>query len=181
VVDLSTGDDVSSAINSWNSFRDETERLAGAIGGELRDVVDHETWKDLDIEAKCDALEAARRLIHDRHELVRDTWLEWDDDDDPGLMYDETSGAVHFPRHHLDTASAEQAVGGLAEEMRHAWQFDVVDGRLEHPLGEVGRQRLGDAHRVYDPTNLVKYTGSELEMDAQDFAADVIAGYRGER
>jgi hypothetical protein len=42
------------------------------------------------------------------------------------------------------------------------------------------RERLGDAHAVYDPTDPVKYSGSELEMDAQDFAADVVAGYRGE-
>lgn len=105
--------------------------------------------------------------------------IEWNDDDDPGLWYDEHTGAIHFPRHHLETASAEQAIGGLAEEMRHAWQFDVVDGRLEHPLGDIGRQRLDDAHAIYDANDPVKYSGSELEMDAQDFAADV-AGYSGD-
>jgi hypothetical protein len=97
-----------------------------------------------------------------------------------GPLDDEKTGAIHFPDHHLDNADAEQLVAGLAEEMRHAWQFDVVDRRLKHPLGDVGRDRLGDAYAVYDHTNPVAYSGSELEMDAQDFAADVVRGYRGD-
>lgn len=166
-------------IDAWNRFRNETEHLARSIGEALRDVVRAEEWDELDVGAKQNALEKARRVIHERHRLARETWLEWDESADAGLWYDEYSGAVHFPHHHLHTASAEHVVGGLAEEMRHAWQFDVVDGRLEHPLGDVGRQRLADAHAVYDPDDPVKYSGSELEMDAQDFAADVVAGYRG--
>jgi len=179
VADL-TDDDLRKVIEAWNRFRDDTERLAREIGEALRTVIDADAWDGLDVDDKGAALEEARRVIHERHGLVRGTWIEWDADDDPGLWYDEYSGAVHVPRHHLGTASADQAVGGLAEEMRHAWQFDVVDRRLEHPLGDVGRERLGDAHAVYDPTDPVKYSGSELEMDAQDFAADVVAGYRGE-
>lgn len=173
------GNNPPDVIDAWNRFRDETEQLAYSIGETLRDVVRVEEWKELDVAGKRRALDAARGVIHDRHGLIRETWIEWDDSDDPGLWYDEYSGAVHFPRHHLDTTSAEQAVGGLAEEMRHAWQFDVVDGRLEHPLGAVGRERLAAAHAIYDPNDPVKYSGSELEMDAQDFAADVVTGYRG--
>jgi hypothetical protein len=63
--------------------------------------------------------------------------------------------------------------------MRHAWQFDVVEGRLEHPLGPVGKKRLTESYAAYDAQDPVAYSGSELEMDAKDFAADVVAGYRG--
>jgi hypothetical protein len=137
-------------------------------------------WPSLNHESRRAVVEQARLVLHERHGLVRETWLEWnEDDDDPGMSYDEKTGAIHIPSHHLASATAEEFVGGLAEEIRHAWQFDIVDGRLEHPLGEVGRERLGDASAVYDHTNPVAYSGSELEMDAQDFAADVVSGYRG--
>jgi hypothetical protein len=167
-------------IAGWIKWREDVEQLARDIGAALQEVVLATEWASLDREARRVALERARRLIHDHHGLVRDTWLEWDEDYDPGLWYDEKTGAIHFPDHHLDTATAEQCVGGLAEEMRHAWQFDVVDRRLDHPLGAIGRERLGDAYAIYDPTNAVSYSGSELEMDAQDFAADVVSGYRGD-
>ena len=71
-------------------------------------------------------------------------------------------------------------VGGLAEELRHAWQFDVIEDRLEHPLGPMGKERLAAAYAGYDAANPVAYSASELEVDAKDFAADVAAGYSGD-
>lgn len=71
-------------------------------------------------------------------------------------------------------------VGGLAEELRHAWQFAVVEDRLEHPLGSAGKERLAEAYAGYNADDPVAYSGSELEMDAKGFAADVVAGYRGD-
>jgi hypothetical protein len=58
---------------------------------------------------------------------VRETLLEWNDSDDPGLGYDEETGAIHLPHHHLDVDDPVPLVGGLAEELRHAWQFDVIE------------------------------------------------------
>lgn len=167
------------SIEAWRQWRGQDERLARAVGCELRDIVPPDRWADLTIEARRDCVEAARRLTYERLGLVRDTWLEWNDSDDPGIGYDEETGAIHLPSHHLNVDDSVPLVGGLAEEMRHAWQFDVIEGRLEHPLGRVGKERLAEAYADYNAQAPVAYSGSELEMDAKDFAADVVAGYRG--
>lgn len=63
-------------IDAWNRFRDETEHLAYSIGETLRDVVRVGEWDELDVAGKRGALDAARGVIHDRHGLVRETWIE---------------------------------------------------------------------------------------------------------
>lgn len=60
-------------IEAWNRFRNQTERLAREIGEALREVLPEDDWDRLDAAQKPTALEEARRLIHERHGLVRDT------------------------------------------------------------------------------------------------------------
>jgi hypothetical protein len=181
-----TGDDdtspgeTSTIIKAWRQWRDDDERRARALGSELRDVVFPDRWEDMDVEARSESVEVARRLLHERLGLVRETWLVWNDSDDPGLGYDEKTGAIHVPRQHLTDADPVPLVGGLSEELRHAWQFDVIEGRLEHPLGPLGKERLAEAYAGYNADDPVAYSGSELEMEAKDFAADFVAGYRGD-
>jgi hypothetical protein len=170
----------SPSIATWRQWRDGDEQQARLLGDELRHIVDPDRWPDLTIEARRARVEATRRLMHEGLRLVRDTSLEWNDRDDTGFGYDEKTGSIHLPQHHLDADDPVPLVGGLAEELRHAWQFDVIEGRLEHPLGSVGTERLAEAYAHYDADDPVAYSASELEMDAKDFAADLVAGYRGD-
>lgn len=170
----------SSTIAAWRQWRDEDERQARALGAELRAVVERERWPELTVAERGYCVEAARRQLHKRLGLVRETLLEWNDSDDPGLSYDEKTGAVHLPRHHLNADYPLALVGGLAEELRHAWQFDVIEDRLEHPLGRIGKERLAAAYAGYNAADPAAYSASELEMDAKDFAADVAAGFGGD-
>jgi hypothetical protein len=165
-------------IEAWNRFRDDSERLGAEIGTDLRDLLSSGEWALLDSDARRLALDEARKLMHERQGLVRDTRIEWDEDD-PRAGYDEKSGVIHLPTRHLEAGSPEEALRDLAEEMRHAWEFDVIAGRLEHPLGEHGRRGLAVAYADYDADNLVSYTSNVLEGDAQDFAVDVMCAYRG--
>jgi hypothetical protein len=63
-------------IDAWNKFRDEGQQLAWEIGAALPDVIDADAWPGLSADEKCARIDEARQVIHDRHELVRQTWLE---------------------------------------------------------------------------------------------------------
>lgn len=89
----------SPSIEAWTQRRDGDERRARLLGEELRDAIDRDCWPDLTIEARRARVEAARRLMHKRLGLVRETLLQWNDSDDPGLGYDEKTGGIHLPHH----------------------------------------------------------------------------------
>lgn len=168
-------------IAAWHAWREDDEQAAKDLGAALARLLPPGRWRELDEDERRTALEAAERVMHERMSLARATSIAWEDSDDPGLGYDERTGAIHVPEQHLGAEGVEPILGGLAEEVRHAWQFDVIEGRLQHPLGEPGKKRLADAYRVYKADDIVRYTSSELENDAKDFAADVVAGYRARR
>jgi len=61
--------------------------------------------------------------------------------------------------------------------MRHAWQWEVIEGRIEPPGGWRECAGFAEAHKTYDPHDEFKYAHDELERDARD-RAYVIYGFR---
>lgn len=92
--------------------------------------------------------------------------------------YEETTGEIKIPRADLLEMSPEDAAALVGHEMRHAWQWEVIEGRTEPPGGPRERARFAEAHKTYDPCDEFKYTHNELERDARDRAAYVIEGFR---
>ncbi len=72
--------------------------------------------------------------------IKHSTGIEWtDDESDEGAGYEEMTGVIHVPRHHLKTKDAEWFAAAIGHEVRHAWQWDVIEGRITPPGGAAHR------------------------------------------
>jgi len=89
--------------------------------------------------------------------------------------FDETTGELKLARGELAGLGPAEAVGLVGHEVRHVWQWEVIERRIESPGGE--RAHLTHGYSVYDADNAFKYQNNGLESDARDRAAYVVEGF----
>jgi hypothetical protein len=161
-------------VRTEHAARDEQERQLRELGRALRPIIDPERWDELDDRERAAAIEAAVVLAADRMgaSAVPVVWTN-----DPERRGFEETGELEFPRSDLAKLSAEDAVGLVGHEVRHVWQWDVIEGRIDPPGGDRERKQFVDAYRAYDSENAFKYRHNELELDANDRAAYVVEGF----
>jgi hypothetical protein len=150
--------------------RERQEQGLRELGAALREVIRPDRWATWDQKRRCRAVEDAHDLAREHMGIAHDTRVLWTDDPcergyDVKIPYDDLAG------------ECEQVAGVLAHEMRHAWQWDVIERRRDPPGGKRERDFLTDAYRQYDASNAFKYRNNELERDAQDRAAYVVEGF----
>lgn len=157
--------------------RERQENELRSLGRQLREIVAPEAWAKLGEEQRAETLARAFALARNQMGVHRETSVVWTSNAKQ-RGYEEATGEIKIPRDDLAELSAEDAAGLVAHEMRHAWQWDVIEGRIDPPGGAQERTRLAQAHGNYDAEDEFKYTHSELEKDAGDRAAYVIDGFR---
>jgi hypothetical protein len=163
----------STNYNHEHEARTREEEILRDLGRELRKLIPPEEWEALDERQRELAFRKAHSLVHIRMRVQHETRVRITD-----RGYEEKSGEITVPRSDLN-GSAEDAVGMLAHELRHAWQWDVVMGRIDGPGRDRDRQNFTDSYLKYDAADRFKYANSELEADARDRAAYVVEGYVG--
>lgn len=164
-------------LRAEHEARERQEAELRSLGRELREVISPATWAKLDEEQRAQALERAAALARKLMAVQRETPVVWTTDPKE-RGYEEATGEIKIPRDDLAQLSAEDAVGLVAHEMRHAWQWDVIEGRIDPPGGAQERARFAPAHGTYDADDEFNYAHNELEGDARDRAAYVIDGFR---
>jgi hypothetical protein len=162
-------------------WHDQEEARFRAVGGRLRNVVTPDQWQTMTEDERAGAVTRVVERLREEMKIEHETPVEWSDDpDDEGLGYDEKTGTLVIPRRHLVSGDPVALVPAVAQEVRHAWQLDVIEGRTEHPLGEVARTALAQALANYTAENPVYYTSNELELDAEMVEVAVRQGYAPE-
>ena len=149
-------------------------------GAAVATAVEAGKWEEADIDRRLDLLRGAFDLMWPHVEVARPAQLVVSLGPDPAdrgsAGFDEHARIVLFPVDWLRSAKWEEAVGALGHEMRHAWQFDLIDAEVGDDLSDlVVPAWRADASR-YDHNNPAMYGSSLLEQDAGDFQRAVIEG-----
>jgi hypothetical protein len=159
--------------------REEEEETLRELGRSLREILSPGQWADLSASERESRVEEAHSAASEMMGIKQATTIEWtEDDSDEGAGFDEKGGVIEIPRHHLDSWGGETFAGLLGHELRHAWQWDVIEGRINPPGGAAQREWFKLAYDEYDTENRFKYAMNELEQDSRDRASYVIEGFR---
>lgn len=162
----------------WEA-REQEERGLHDVGRKMREIFEPERWDSFDLLEKASRVERAHEQASASMWIQHHTRIVWTDDEtDGGAGYEEKNGNIEIPRQHLAKESAGTFAGLVGHELRHAWQWDVIEGRTRAPGGENQRTILKRAYESYDAGDRFRYANSELEIDARDRAAYVIEGFR---
>jgi hypothetical protein len=92
-----------------------------------------------------------------------------DPDDRTSAGFDEKARIVLFGVEWLRTAAWQDAVAVLAHELRHAWQFDLIDGAVLHEIADLAVPAWQADLQRYDARNPALYHTSWVEQDTNDF------------
>jgi hypothetical protein len=95
------------------------------------------------------------------------------DGDTEGAGYDEDSGYILLLVSNLLDADPTPVLAGLAHEVRHAYQHDVIDGDVED--ARAGEWRA--AFASYDAHARFNDIANALEIDADDARCEIRAGF----
>jgi hypothetical protein len=159
--------------------REEEERIIRELGRSLQRVLEADRWDQLAETERAKLVEQALSASTAAMAIKHSTGIEWtDDESDEGAGYEESTGVIHVPRHHLKTKDAEWFAAAIGHEVRHAWQWDVIEGRTTPPGGPAQSEFFKQAYDAYDAEDRFKYANNELEQDANDRAAYIIEGFR---
>lgn len=168
------------AIRRDVAWHEEQDELHYRLGEELRRQIPPDRWIGATVAERREFVERAAALMALQMGTVRETPIAWVTELKGELEYCEHCGAIHIRREHLSLDEPSGLFAGLASEVRHAWQLDVINGPIEHPLGDSGRSALKAALASYNADNNVNYTSNTLETDAGRAQVYVGAGYAGQ-
>jgi hypothetical protein len=83
----------------------------------------------------------------------------------------------------LDNPDPTDMIETIAHEYRHQWQDGVINGKIEHPVGDSELYNLVSADISYPSDRLrdAKYASNYCEVDAEAFARAVSKAYNDQR
>jgi len=174
------GDDLTEAALRDVAWYEEQDEFHYQLGQELRRQVSPDRWKAASTGERKALVDEAAALMALAMGIIREAPIAWVVNLTGALEYCNDCGAIHIRREHLDLAEPAALFAGLASELRHAWQMDVIQGRRQHPLGNASKSAWQQALASYDADDTVEYTSNRLETDAERAQVYVGAGYVGE-
>ncbi|RCX15483.1 hypothetical protein DFR58_11365 [Anaerobacterium chartisolvens] len=142
-------------------------------------------WESLSVEEKAEAMQAMENemaLRSGREPCKVHISREWCDDDKLGV-YDCESRTIQVNGWQLENLSlhgneADSHLETILHEGRHAYQYDAVTGKIDHPDKqevEVWTENMKEENCVQPgPGNEDAYNNQPIERDANDFAQETM-------
>jgi hypothetical protein len=156
-------------------------------GHRLYDRMSPERWREAEPGERT-------RFAHEAHAHIREAYgLKPNELSVSSTLGDEVlgefdpgDGRVSVNESLLSADDPKELIDTIAHENEHALQDEIVEGRKQHPLGDLGKAEVElwrDGDRAYDPIDLVGkgYGYNPLEVDANNAARHVIDGYNEAR
>ena len=146
-------------------------------GGTLRELF--ASWPSVGPVERAETLQRAHTSLRHTMGAKRKTTLVFASDidgDTAGAGYDEHTGYILLLVRNLLDDDPAPLVAGLAHEVRHAYQHDVVDGAIKDSRAAEWRA----AFESYDALARFNDIANALESDADDARCEVGAGFSAE-
>jgi hypothetical protein len=154
----------------------EEDKLREA-GQQLRSGLPPDRWPRADVLMRMEFLSEAHDLLRPHFNLTQATTLAFCRDIDGGRTgggFDEQTGRyILIAYGELTRDAAWPVLGALAEELRHAYQYEAVHRHVVDDRADRWRENFDN----YDSETPLYQVMNEIEQDAERARESVVEGY----